>query len=558
MTTTNLTENNAKGLDLTQIARTGDLILVITLLASAAAALAIGQFHGSMGTALVGGASILGLGLAAFGLGRGTALGWVGLTACNVAMVALHIQLGRGTIDYHFGVFVLLGLLLIYRDWRPIVLAAGLFAVHHIAFDRLQAAGFGVYCTPEANFLKTLMHAVYVVAQTGVEIFLAMALRSAAIESSELTELVRNLDQGEVISLNTDGIEVSTPTGVSLKRAIDKMSKAMEEVTQAANSIETASAEIAAGNLDLSQRTEQQASNLEQTAASMEQLSGTVKANATTAGQANQLAAGASASAVKGGEMVGTVVETMQGIAASSRKISDIIGVIDGIAFQTNILALNAAVEAARAGEQGRGFAVVASEVRSLAGRSAEAARQIKSLIGASVEQVEVGARQVNATGTSMTEIVAQAKKVSELVGGISSATSEQALGIGQVGEAVAQLDRATQQNAALVEQSAAAAESLKQQAARLTEIVGVFTVTAVGRRGAVDRSTAANEPVIAKPKAVARATAQRTSLVAAHSSAQSSAHAATPATAPTRVARAPAAAPAPAAKSGTDDWETF
>jgi methyl-accepting chemotaxis protein len=206
----------------------------------------------------------------------------------------------------------------------------------------------------------------------------------------------------------------------------------------------------------------------------MEQLTGTVKTNAETAQQASELASGASAAAARGGEVVGQVVATMQDIAASSRKISDIIGVIDGIAFQTNILALNAAVEAARAGEQGRGFAVVASEVRSLAQRSANAAKEIKGLIGSSAEKVELGARQVHAAGESMDNIVRQVQQVSQLIGEISNATAEQSRGISQVGDAVGQLDQVTQQNAALVEESAAA-ESLRHQAGRLVEVVGGF-----------------------------------------------------------------------------------
>ena len=402
-------------------------------------------------------------------------MGWVTLTACNAAMVALHIQLSRGTFEFHFGVFVLLGLLLVYCDWRPIFIAAAMFAVHHVAFDRLQALGYGVFCTPEADFLKTIMHALYVIVQTAVEVVSALGLRKNAIESSQLSALVRNIDQDGVICLDTEGLVINTPAAVSLKNALDKMSKAMTDVAQVTNSIETASSEIAAGNLDLSQRTEEQASNLQQTAASMEQLSGAVKSSAETAGQANLFASSASTAAAKGGEMVDTVVNTMQDIAESSKRIADIIGVIDGIAFQTNILALNAAVEAARAGEQGRGFAVVASEVRSLAGRSAEAAKEIKSLISASVERVEIGTRQVNDAGASMTEIVAQVQRVSQLISEISGASGEQSKGISQIGDAVAQLDHVTQQNAALVEESAAAAESLKHQAATLAEVVSVF-----------------------------------------------------------------------------------
>ncbi|TAK94488.1 MAG: methyl-accepting chemotaxis protein [Aquabacterium sp.] len=246
-------------------------------------------------------------------------------------------------------------------------------------------------------------------------------------------------------------------------------------VRMGAESVATASSQIAQGNQDLSQRTEEQASALQQTAASMEQLGSTVNQNADSARQANQLANGASTVAIQGGEVVGQVVETMREINDSSRKISDIITVIDGIAFQTNILALNAAVEAARAGEQGRGFAVVAGEVRNLAQRSAEAAKEIKSLIGASVERVERGSSLVDQAGSTMQEVVNAIRRVNDIVGEITSASAEQSSGVSQVSDAVSQMDQATQQNAALVEESAAAAESLKQQAQQLVQSVSVF-----------------------------------------------------------------------------------
>ena len=247
------------------------------------------------------------------------------------------------------------------------------------------------------------------------------------------------------------------------------------DVRDASESIATGSAQIANGNADLSQRTEEQASNLQQTAASMEQLTATVKHNADTAQRASGLAEGAATVAAQGGAAVGQVVVTMEGITDSSKKITDIIGVIDGIAFQTNILALNAAVEAARAGEQGRGFAVVASEVRSLAQRSATAAKEIKVLIGETVGKVENGTRQVADAGRTMGEIVEQVRRVSQLITEISEASGEQSSGIGQIGDAVTQLDQVTQQNAALVEESAAAAESLRLQADSLARTVATF-----------------------------------------------------------------------------------
>ena len=273
-------------------------------------------------------------------------------------------------------------------------------------------------------------------------------------------------------------------------------------VRHSSEGVSTASAEIAQGNNDLSARTEAQASALEQTTASMEQLSATVTQNADSARQANELAASASTVAVHGGEVVAQVVDTMKGINAASRKIADIISIIDGIAFQTNILALNAAVEAARAGEQGRGFAVVASEVRALAGRSAEAAKEIKSLINASVARVEQGSTLVDQAGSTMTEVVSSIRRVTDLMGEISSASDEQSLGVSQIGQAVSQMDQVTQQNAALVEQMAAAASSLNSQAQELVQVVAVFKL---GESGAAHGITTQVQParrrVLAAPK---------------------------------------------------------
>ncbi|GAB2530462.1 methyl-accepting chemotaxis protein [Simplicispira piscis] len=292
-----------------------------------------------------------------------------------------------------------------------------------------------------------------------------------------------------------------------------KLAGIVNNVRRNAEGVATASAEIAHGNNDLSARTEQQASALEETSASMEQLGSTVRQNADNARQANQLAVSASTVAAQGGEVVAQVVQTMKGINDSSQKIADIISVIDGIAFQTNILALNAAVEAARAGEQGRGFAVVASEVRSLAGRSADAAKEIKALIGASVERVEAGSALVDRAGATMTEVVQAIRRVTDIVGEISAASSEQSAGVGQVGEAITQMDQATQQNAALVEESAAAADSLRTQAAQLVQAMSVFH-TGTGSSASV-QSLAGGAPVAraaapAAPRSVQSRPAQR------------------------------------------------
>jgi methyl-accepting chemotaxis protein len=294
-------------------------------------------------------------------------------------------------------------------------------------------------------------------------------------EPAAAADLARSVAQGD-LTVRID-LKAGDTTSVmaQLKAMQGSLVKVVGDVRGNAESVATASSQIAQGNLDLSQRTEQQASALQQTAATMEELGTTVKQNADNAQQANQLAQAASGVAIKGGEVVGQVVQTMKGISESSKKISDIIGTIDGIAFQTNILALNAAVEAARAGEQGRGFAVVASEVRSLAQRSAEAAKEIKSLIGASVERVEQGTTLVDQAGQTIGEVVASIRRVTDIMGEISAASTEQSSGVAQVGQAVSQMDQVTQQNAALVEESAAAAESLKSQAGTLVQAVSVF-----------------------------------------------------------------------------------
>ncbi|MHB8950122.1 MAG: methyl-accepting chemotaxis protein [Rhodoferax sp.] len=317
-------------------------------------------------------------------------------------------------------------------------------------------------------------------------------LKQLGCEPDYAAEITQRIAEGDLAV----AIALKHPEHASLLGAIaslrDKFAVIVSEVRQGSESVATASAEIAQGNHDLSARTESQASALEETAASMEQLSATVKQNADSARQANQLALNASTVAAQGGAVVAQVVDTMKGINDSSRRIADIIGVIDGIAFQTNILALNAAVEAARAGEQGRGFAVVASEVRSLAGRSAEAAKEIKTLINASVEQVEQGTALVDKAGSTMTEVVSSIRRVTDIMGEISAASSEQSLGVSQVGEAVTQMDQATQQNAALVEEMAAAASSLQSQAQDLVQVVAVFKLGVAESAGMTRTSVAA------------------------------------------------------------------
>ncbi|WP_305037007.1 methyl-accepting chemotaxis protein [Paucibacter sp. KBW04] len=301
-------------------------------------------------------------------------------------------------------------------------------------------------------------------------------VRSITGPLSEAVRVASGVAAGDLaMRISPRGSDETAQLLGAMQEMQSRLAAIVQDVRENAEGVATASAQISSGNSDLSLRTEKQASALEQTAASMTQLGSTVRGNADSAGEANQLAQQASQIAQQGGAAVGQVVNTMREISESSRKISDIIGVIDGIAFQTNILALNAAVEAARAGEQGRGFAVVASEVRTLAGRSAEAAKEIKSLIGASVDRVELGCAQVDGAGATIQEVVNSIRRVTDIMGEISAASQEQSTGVTQVGRAVAHMDRATQENAALVEQSAAAAESLKLQAQQLVDSVSVF-----------------------------------------------------------------------------------
>jgi methyl-accepting chemotaxis protein len=457
----------------------GDQIVLTAVLISALAAVALGFTYYEPTLAIVSALALSAIGLAGFLLWPATLTSRLMLTTALVALVALHIQLTHGQTEYHFGVFVSLALLIVYLEWRPIVYAATLFAVHHIGFDRLQAVGFDFYCLTEANFWRVVLHAVYVVVQTALEVMLVTGLARMARQGDELTELVGLVDHPDGIRLDVTGMAASTPDGIALKTALLRVMGVVASVQQSALQIETASREISIGNQDLSLRTEQTASSLQETASSMDQLNTTVRASADAARQASEIAIANAEVAARGGAVVGQVVSTMSEIHHSSQKINDIIGVIDGIAFQTNILALNAAVEAARAGEQGRGFAVVAGEVRSLAQRSAAAAKEIKALITNSVDRVETGTRLVGEAGTTIDEVVANARRVADIIGEITAVSGRQSQGIGQVHGAVNQLDQMTQQNAALVEESAAASESLKEQAQRLTEALRVFQLAA-------------------------------------------------------------------------------
>ncbi|WP_050465037.1 methyl-accepting chemotaxis protein [Herbaspirillum autotrophicum] len=386
-------------------------------------------------------------------------------------------------------------------------------------------------------------------------------LRTIGGDPAHAADVANRISDGD-LSLSIDTAASDNKSLLfAIKRMRDSLLQTITDIKSSAHTIATASSEIASGNLDLSNRTEQQAGSLEETASAMEELTSTVKQNADNARQANQLAVSASEVAIQGGSVVGQVIDTMASINESSRKIVDIISVIDGIAFQTNILALNAAVEAARAGEQGRGFAVVASEVRSLAQRSAAAAKEIKTLIDDSVEKVGNGSKLVEQAGATMNEVVSSVRRVTDIVGEISSASQEQSAGINEVGQAITQMDESTQQNAALVEQAAAAAQSLQDQAGTLAQLIGKFKL---------DQNQISTHVQSAVP--VSRAVSPSAPRPAAPAKASVPARAQAKAAAPTAPRLAPATRPAPAAtpapKSSPSsksppaaddgDWETF
>ncbi|AZY49077.1 methyl-accepting chemotaxis protein [Bordetella avium] len=435
-------------------------------------------------------------------------------------------------------------------------------AVTDVYVDEAQAA------YDQSKIVALLMSALAVLLVVGGGVFLSRSVLRPLKEAGAHFDKIATGDLTVRVEARSDN-EIGQ-LFAALKRMQESLTRTVSTVRRGVDEINVGASEISAGNTDLSSRTEEQAASLEETAASMEELASTVKQNADNARQANQLAASASDVAERGGSAVSEVVQTMQGISASSRKISEIVSVIDGIAFQTNILALNAAVEAARAGEQGKGFAVVAGEVRSLAQRSAQAAKEIKGLIEDSVGKVTAGSQQVERAGATMQEIVASVKRVTDIMGEISAASDEQSSGIEQVNRAVTQMDEVTQQNAALVEESAAAAVSLQEQAQRLAEAVAVFKVNAGEVIDMPARQIARQNPAprVQAPEAPAAesAAAPRLRAVAKPAAEGASARRAARRTAPlSPAASSPASGqnteqvrPGPARKPADDDWESF
>ena len=461
--------------DEVQAMRQGDRVMLFAVAVSLAGAvlLALQQPGAGFGIGL---ALVLALcGGAAYGLFGGTLASRLTIAFVQVALIALQIQLARGEIELHFGVFVTLALLMVWRDWRVVVFAAALFAVHHVLFDRLQAAGLGFYCTTRPDFARIVLHAFYVVLQTGVEVVLCVRMQRMAAEAQELSKLVRAMNQADGIALDVNGIPVRMAQPRALAETVARIGQAVGEVRQAATEMAQTASNVSDGSERLRERTGRVTENLEETAASLEEIASTARHARDAARSANEVAMVATREATQGGVVMAEMVSTMDAISQSSSRIGDIVGMIDSIAFQTNILALNAAVEAARAGDHGRGFAVVASEVRSLSQRSAQAAREIKGLIDNSSTQVRSGSQLVATAGEAMSRIVTTVERAAGLMEQVSSAAAEQQTGIEHVNTAVARIESMTQENAELAHASADASQQMRDQIARLSGAMRAF-----------------------------------------------------------------------------------
>ncbi|GGY15930.1 methyl-accepting chemotaxis protein [Pseudoduganella dura] len=455
-----------------------DRLMLGIVWALMALALALAGSRGTFGIALAAGLPAALLATALVAVAPGTRPTRMLIGVITMGFAALHIHQMAGETEFHFGIFVLLAFLLCYRDWTVIIAAAAVIAIHHASFNLLQQMGYGAICLTEPSWSRVFVHAGYVVAEAAVLCFLSVRLQRDAMRAAELTGIVARFTEGPAgtLDLRGGGAQAVSQSGQALDAGMRTLHAGIVAVTDGVERMTAATDEIGAANRAAVSRVGEQADALRLTAQAMDALTATVDTNRDKADGANELAASAAAVAQRGGTVVTEMVRTMDRINGSSEKIVDIIGAIDSIAFQTNILALNAAVEAARAGEQGRGFAVVASEVRTLAQRSAAAAREIKALIESSVAEIGAGHRLAGDAGRTMAEIVERIGEVHGIMGGIADASRTQAEQIGTVHAVQAQMRRVTEDCAGLLAAAASAADQLQQETAALGDAMLRFT----------------------------------------------------------------------------------
>jgi methyl-accepting chemotaxis protein len=442
---------------------------------NAAAALFLASQGTQMAVAGPVAAGCLGLAALVYWLARGKLPARLGMSLALGGLVALQIHLTRGQIEAHFNVFVTLGLLLAWRDWRPVAMLTAFFAVHHIAFDRLLAAGWPTYCLSQPDPVRVAVHVAFA-AVMGLGLMRVAYVQGRDTEEAlELEFLVNAMGREGAVRLNFNVVRVHSPAAQRLRQVQERMAQSVSRMHDAAECIKMVAEHAAAGSTELLDRTESTAGGLKDAATCLDQISVILQNSTNASDEAKGLSGRATAMAGDGHRMVDDVVATMKEIEADSRRIGDIVGVIDGIAFQTNILALNAAVEAARAGEQGRGFAVVASEVRHLARRSAEAAKEIRTVVASSSSTVQRGAGLVASAGDRMQELVDTVRVVGGLFDSITNDATDHAQGLQMVTESVDSLGEMTHNNQLLAQRTGATAQVLQTQVDRLTEVLGLF-----------------------------------------------------------------------------------